>query len=402
MLRRLGESAPDVRIIEAGRLAHHWHPSGGWTDGRQTLGTSPLKDIGFPYETADLAAGAAIDQAMFGLSWAAYLVRRGEFANWTDRGAPSPSHREWAAYLAWAAQEAGVSVINEEASSIGRTESGEFEVSLAGGEPLISDAIMLTGFGESGRKLSRHCISVREFWMDMSKDERFDEKRILVIGSGETSGAITKRIVEKSHPSDLVVVSPTETIYSRGESFLENRLYTDPSAWASLSEGQRHDFIRRTDRGVFSQDVQNLISTRGIHRHVQGRVRAVTASAGALRAEIRSPNTDLVSILSVDFVIDARGGSPVWFLDLFTPDLREGIAEQCGSDLTAVSLEQCVDDDLSLVGYPGKIFVPNLAALRQGPGFPNLSSLGRLSDRILAGLLPLDTALPIPSEDALL
>lgn len=30
-----------------------------------------------------------------------------------------------------------------------------------------------------------------------------------------------------------------------------------------------------------------------------------------------------------------------------------------------------------------KLFLPNLAGLTQGPGFPNLSCLGLLSDRIL-------------------
>jgi mycobactin lysine-N-oxygenase len=34
-----------------------------------------------------------------------------------------------------------------------------------------------------------------------------------------------------------------------------------------------------------------------------------------------------------------------------------------------------------------KLFLPNLAGLNQGPGFPNLSCLGLLSDRVLGAEL---------------
>lgn len=94
ILRDLGRDAPTVHIIEAVRLAHHWRGSGGWTDGRQTLGTSPLKDIGFPYLSAGSAGGNEVDEAMLRLSWPAHLSRAGALAHWIDRGAPNPSHRE--------------------------------------------------------------------------------------------------------------------------------------------------------------------------------------------------------------------------------------------------------------------------------------------------------------------
>lgn len=185
---------------------------------------------------------------------------------------------------------------------------------------------------------------------------------------------------------DLNVVSPTETVYSRGESFLENSLYSDPTTWSGLSENQRREFIRRTDRAVFSQDAQNLLSARGIHRHIQGRVLSVQATADALNLEIAHPGTNVIHTAEADVVIDARGGNSLWFLELLTPALLEDVAASCGGELTAEALEQRIGHDLSLIGCPAKIFIPNLAALRQGPGFPNLSSLGILSDRVLAGL----------------
>lgn len=381
--------APDVRIIEAGKIAQNWRRSGGWTDGRQSLGTSPFKDLGFPYGTKVFPAQHPANVAMFELSWPAYLTKTGKFAKWTDRGCPSPTHKEWAAYMEWAAAEAALSIVHGHALSIDRTADEKFRTVVAGAEDVVSDAIMFTGFGDSDSKLSPECVSVREFWTDKAKDERYYDKRVVIIGSGETAASITRCLIERAHPADVVVVSPTETIYSRGESYLENRLYSDPERWTGLSEDQRRDFIRRTDRAVFSQEVQNRISSHGIHRHLQGRVTAVTATAGGvLVADIHNSTADTVTSVQADVVIDARGGNPCWFLDLMTPDLREDISDRCGVQLTAQSLEQRLDHDLSISGYPGKIFVPNLAALRQGPGFPNLSSLGLLSDRILAGLLP--------------
>jgi hypothetical protein len=42
-----------------------------------------------------------------------------------------------------------------------------------------------------------------------------------------------------------------------------------------------------------------------------------------------------------------------------------------------------IDSELSVVGVQPKLYLPMLAGLTQGPGFPNLSCLGNLSDRIL-------------------
>ncbi|MBF6211591.1 hypothetical protein IU433_17195 [Nocardia puris] len=42
-----------------------------------------------------------------------------------------------------------------------------------------------------------------------------------------------------------------------------------------------------------------------------------------------------------------------------------------------------IDLDLAVRNLDAKLYLPNLAALAQGPGFPNLSCLGELSDRVL-------------------
>lgn len=284
------------------------------------------------------------------------------------------------------ASEVGASVIPGEALRIDRGDDGPFTITVAGVGPVHGDAVMITGFGSSGRTMSPHCLSVRDFWTRRAQGKTFDGRRVVVIGSGETSAAITTSLVETSEPADLVVVSPTETIYSRGESYLENRLFSDAGAWRGLTEEQRRGFIRRTDRAVFSQHVQERISRRGIHRHVSGRVVDVTREAQGPVAHVVSAPGERARRVEADVVIDARGGDPLWFADLLDPALRDDIAAHCGGALTAAALEQRIGRDLSLSGFGDKIFVPNLAAMRQGPGFPNLSSLGVLSDRILSGL----------------
>jgi hypothetical protein len=48
-----------------------------------------------------------------------------------------------------------------------------------------------------------------------------------------------------------------------------------------------------------------------------------------------------------------------------------------------------VDVDLSVAGLTPAPHLPMLAGLAQGPGFPNLSCLGLLSDRVLRRYVPL-------------
>ncbi len=46
-------------------------------------------------------------------------------------------------------------------------------------------------------------------------------------------------------------------------------------------------------------------------------------------------------------------------------------------------MERAIGHDLSVTGLQPKLHLPTLAGLTQGPGFPNLSCLGLLADRIL-------------------
>jgi len=49
------------------------------------------------------------------------------------------------------------------------------------------------------------------------------------------------------------------TLFTRGESYFENALFSDPTGWTSLTMEERRDALARTDRGVFSARVQDAL-----------------------------------------------------------------------------------------------------------------------------------------------
>ncbi|HEY2448879.1 MAG TPA: lysine 6-monooxygenase, partial [Mycobacterium sp.] len=51
-LGQMGVDAPEVVAVERIGVGANWQSSGGWTDGAQRLGTSPEKDVGFPYRSS--------------------------------------------------------------------------------------------------------------------------------------------------------------------------------------------------------------------------------------------------------------------------------------------------------------------------------------------------------------
>ena len=53
-------------------------------------------------------------------------------------------------------------------------------------------------------------------------------------------------------------------------------------------------------------------------------------------------------------------------------------------------LDRRIEVDLSVGGLSPPVHLPMVSGLAQGPGFPNLSCLGLLSDRILRRYVPLE------------
>lgn len=388
VLRSLGLAAPRVTIVESHAVGGNWLPSGGWTDGQHRLGTSPEKDVGFPYHsTWARGHNRAINEAMMAFSWTSFLVERGTYAEWVDRGRPSPHHHVWAKYLQWVARKADAELVLAAVRKISPAADGWLvEVADAKGvvDQLDADRLMITGPGRSDRALAEHpkVLSIAEFW-DLAGRRRLPAaSRAAVIGGGETAGSALDELV-RHDALTISVISPAATIYTRGESYFENSLYSDPAKWRALSLTERRDVVRRTDRGVFSVRVQEtLLGDSRVH-HLQGRVMRVVdqgdSVALTLRNELRPDQ-----VHAFDLVVDATGGQPLWFLDLFDVDAADLLELAIGGPITQTRIEAAVGHDLAVSGLASKLYLPNLAGLAQGPGFPNLSCLGELSDRVLA------------------
>src|SRR5246500_4695681 len=114
-----------------------------------------------------------------------------------------------------------------------------------------------------------------------------------------------------------------------------------------------------------------------------------TSAAGLRSPRFTEPAGD--SLLSssrpacrgFDLVIDGSGADPLWFTTLFSQDALDLLELGLGGPLTGDRVQDAIGHDLAVVDVAPKLFLPNLAGLNQGPGFPNLSCLGLLSDRVL-------------------
>src|SRR3954463_13604067 len=85
-LRTLGRDAPTVIILEQNMVGANWAGQHGFTDGERQLVTSPERDIGYPYLSAD----PEVDAELTRYSWQSFLVSRRGFAAWIDANRPYP------------------------------------------------------------------------------------------------------------------------------------------------------------------------------------------------------------------------------------------------------------------------------------------------------------------------
>ncbi len=394
-LRQMGIDTLDVVAVERSGVAANWRAVGGWTDGRQRLGTSPEKDVGFPYRSA-LVPGrdAELDERMLRCSWQSYLIATDQFVGWVDRGRPAPTHDTWAGYLCWVAGVAGLKVVAGELCSISIAGS-RWMLHLRDSQ-LSADALMITGPGQPQRCMlpgAPQVLSIAQFWQRAARRDRIVAENVAVIGGGETAASILNELFHH-RVCTITAISPQATLFTRGEGYFENSLFSDPTSWQSLSRTERRDCIARTDRGVFSVRVQELLLADERIRHLRGRVTDVVSRDGQIWIGLctdRSPalggvgnGASAETVHGFDLVVDGSGADPLWFLPLLCRDALVQLETWLGGPLTGERLEEAIGHDLAVAGGSPKLFLPNLAGLNQGPGFPNLSCLGLLSDRVLS------------------
>jgi mycobactin lysine-N-oxygenase len=390
VLRDMGVDVPDVVAVERSGVAANWRAGGGWTDGRQRLGTSPEKDVGFPYRST-LVPGrnTEVDERMMRFSWQSYLVASDQFVGWVDRGRPAPTHDTWARYLRWVADEADLKVVRGE---VLRISVGESRWVLDTQESsLTADTLMITGPGQPERCIlpgDPRVLSIAQFWDRANSHDRIVAENVAVIGGGETAASMLNELFHH-RISTITAISPQATLFTRGEGFFENSLFSDPAGWRSLTPAERRECIARTDRGVFSARVQESLLADERIKHLRGRVARVIDRDNRIWITLSTDtNGEPREMLhNFDLVIDGSGADPLWFVPLLQRPAVDLLTLGLGGSLTCERLEDSIGHDLAVAGVTPKLVLPNLSGVNEGPGFPNLSCLGLMSDRVLGAEL---------------
>lgn len=401
-------SVPHVTLIDSQGFAANWSGSCGYTDGRQRLGTPPQKDIGFPYSSdcwGDRKANAAVDAAMLAFSWQAFLVAsRGHstrsFSSWVDRGFPAPSHGQWAEYLRWAAEKASADLRVGSVRSID-VANGEWGVKLSGAnkDPIRGAGLVITGPGPAlhvegqNSQASNRVFDAGNFWDNLNtlvstikrlpKEDRLD---VCVIGSGESAAAAVVSLVRAlGDRCSIEIIAKFGVIYSRGESYDESRHYSDPRDWVGFRPEHRNEFIDRTDRGVFSIAAKQILNDAEHVRTIVGKVASIAANNESVQVFLEGDDPE--DCKEYAYAVVAKGFDSMWWLNgkIFQPNaqimLKSAIRATGAIEIESISPN--IGEHLHVAGVEPRLHLPMLAAKEQGPGFPNLSSLGLLTDRII-------------------
>lgn len=120
-------------------------------------------------------------------------------------------------------------------------------------------------------------------------------------------------------------------------------------------------------------------------KHLRGRVARVVNRDDRIWITLCTENCGepLETLHRFDLVIDGSGADPLWFLPLMSPAALDLLELGVRGPLTGERLEESIGHDLAVSGVTPKLVLPNLSGVNEGPGFPNLSCLGLLSDRVL-------------------
>jgi mycobactin lysine-N-oxygenase len=388
VLQELHLQTPEIMVIEEDSIAARWRASGGCTNGKYRLGTPPEKDLGFPYRSHKVwGANKDVDRLMLAHGWANYLIEHEKFHLWVDAGRPRPRHEEWADYLSWAADKIGLVPLAARVSSIELTGSGwdvEFESHDGRRQRTTADGVVVTGMGRRNGLAphdSERYTDTFGFWHSAARGAVPKGKSAIVIGAGEAAADVACALGGTLGYS-VTIIAPRAALFSRGESAFENSYFSRPTEWRTLSESDRREFISRCDRGVFSPAALETLAMFDSISFMPGRVR--TVKDGSESVAVSVVYDERTEIVEADFVVEAAGSDAMWWMALLGPGSMAALRRSLGGPIVRSAVERAMGPALEVDGLMPRLHLPNLSGVAQGPGFPGLSCLGLLSDRILA------------------
>jgi len=399
---RLGLGRISIKIVEGTEVAASWKGRNGMTSGEEPLAVTPIKDIGFPYQSFREfgESGDAIDEEAMLFSWQRYMVAMRRYARWIDAGAPSVRHRDYGEYLTWVLSRAteGIERIDGRVAQVTLEDGGGWavEVEEAGGRTRhAAKALVLTGPGihrafphdpEIANRVF-HCDSRREEFAALPEESACD---VGIVGGGESALSCMMFLRGFRPHSRFTIYTPTLPM-SRGESFLENRVFSNPDevGWTTLDQTTRRDFVKHSDRGVFDPPSLAKIAYDDRCRFVVGRVTEARTAHSRAGVRLRHESPEGIAEPEHDFVVNCTGFDLLAQLrTLFPATTRSAIEERVGQLWDApAGTEVPIGRNLELRGMEPRLHIPGLAGPSQGPGFANLGALGLLSNRVLQPIL---------------
>lgn len=436
-LNTIGAGPFALTIVEATEVAASWLGRNGMTSGEEPLAIPPIKDIGFPYQSSNTFGelGAELDRAMQPFTWQQYMIGKGEYARWVNAGSPAVQHRDYGRYLTWVLSQAtaGVRIVRGRVTKVSLPERRgcwSVEVSAPSSKRQHEcDAVVLTGPGvhralphdpEAAARIF-HCDSRRG---ELARIPAEHSCEIAIVGGGESALSAVAFLRDFRPAARMTVYTPMLPL-SRGESFLENRVFSNPDevAWSALDLQTRRDFVKHCDRGVFDPGTLASIAYDERCRFLTGRVlhvgshterdgkgglpggerrggltgdseRRGAIPSGSEREDGGGVYVDYASAEGPtsarhDYLINCTGFDLLEQLrGLFSPALRAEIERQAGPVWDRPpEADVAIGRALELKGMRPRLYIPGLAALSQGPGFANLGCLGLLANRVLAPLV---------------
>ncbi len=318
-------------------------------------------------------------------TWQQYMIGKGEYARWVNAGSPAVQHRDYGRYLTWvlAQATAGVTIVRGRVTQVSLPEqTGRWTVAVlepsapagsdgrraepadgsgvpgpasrSGSEPVgrrqyECDALVLTGPGV--HRALPHDADAAAADLPLRQPPRRagahpveHSSDIAIVGGGESALSAVAFLRAFRPAARMTVYTPMLPL-SRGESFLENRVFSDPDdvAWSALDLQTRRDFVKHCDRGVFDPGTLASIAYDDRCRFVTGRVVHVGARTdgnGGDHSGVNGVNGGVyvdyaaaegLTSARHDYLINCTGFDLLEQLrGLFSPALRAEIERQAG------------------------------------------------------------------------